>query len=215
MRIALYTRLSPNPDKKDTENQERQLREFVSRNVGWEIVRTFTDIHLSGSKKGKDRPKFTLMMLEASQKKFDMILFWALDRLTREGMLATLQYLDQLEKWGIKYKSYTEPHIDSLGPFNDIFLSIASTFAKLERSKLIERTKVGLETARLKGKRLGRQYATVVTETRPNPVILQDVISLRNEGKSLREIAETYEGVGASTIYRLLKRYEAGEINAL
>ena len=158
MRIALYTRLSPNPDKKDTENQERQLREFVSRNVGWEIVRTFTDIHLSGSKKGKDRPKFTLMMLEASQKKFDMILFWALDRLTREGMLATLQYLDQLEKWGIKYKSYTEPHIDSLGPFNDIFLSIASTFAKLERSKLIERTKVGLETARLKGKRLGRQY---------------------------------------------------------
>ncbi len=205
MRVVLYTRLSPNPDKKDTVNQERTLKEFISRNEGWELVGTFTDIHVSGAVKGKDRPKFTAMMLAASQKQFDLILFWAIDRFSREGLLPTLQYLDRLDTWGIKYKSYTEPYIDSTGPFKDIFLSIATTFAKMERARLIERTKAGIETARLKGKILGRPSATTKSKKRKNPVKVEEVFRINKEGKSLREIV-TVVGSSPATIMRILKR---------
>jgi DNA invertase Pin-like site-specific DNA recombinase len=36
------------------------------------------------------------------------VLFWSLDRLTREGTLATLQYLRRFSDHGIRFKSYTE-----------------------------------------------------------------------------------------------------------
>jgi len=32
-------------------------------------------------------------MLAASQRNFDLLLFWALDRLSREGIVKTLSYL--------------------------------------------------------------------------------------------------------------------------
>lgn len=204
MRVVIYTRLSPNPDKKDTVNQERSLKEFITRNESWELQQIYTDIHLSGAIKGKDRPKFQAMMLAASQRKFDLVLFWAVDRLSREGLSATLRYLESLESWGILYKSYTEPYIDSSGPFKDIFLSIATTFAKLERARLIERTKAGIETARLKGKILGRPFATTKSKKRKNPVKIEEVVRLHKEGKSLRDIGKIV-GAGAATVMRLLK----------
>ncbi len=204
MRVVLYTRLSPNPDKKDTINQERTLKEFIDRNSGWELVHTYTDIHVSGSIKGKDRPKFQAMMLAASQKQFDVVLFWAIDRFSREGLLPTLKYLEVLESYGVSYKSYTEPYIDSVGPFKDIFLSIATTFAKLERSRLIERTKAGIETARLKGKILGRPSALVKSKKRKNPVRVEEVIKMHEEGKSLREIGKVV-GASAATVLRLIR----------
>ncbi len=205
VRVVLYTRLSPNPDKKDTVNQERALNEFIGRNEGWELVNTFTDINVSGTVKGKDRPKFQAMMLAASQKQFDLILFWAIDRFSREGLLPTLQYLDRLDTWGVKYKSYTEPYIDSTGPFKDIFLSIATTFAKMERARLIDRTRAGIETARLKGKKLGRPTATTKSKKRRNPVKIEEVVRLNKEGKSLREIVGVV-GSSPATIMRILKR---------
>jgi DNA invertase Pin-like site-specific DNA recombinase len=48
-----------------------------------------------------------------------VLLFWALDRLTREGTLATLQYLERLTSYHVGYKSFTEPYLDSCGTFKD------------------------------------------------------------------------------------------------
>jgi hypothetical protein len=52
-------------------------------------------------------------------RKWDLLVYWALDRFTREGTLATLKYLEQLESYGIRWRSFTEPWIDSTGPFRD------------------------------------------------------------------------------------------------
>ncbi len=65
------------------------------------------------------RAEFQKMLLHASQRKFDVLLFWALDRLTREGTLATLQYLERLTSYQVGYKSFTEPYLDSCGTFKD------------------------------------------------------------------------------------------------
>src|SRR5215472_3842284 len=44
---------------------------------------------MSGRKTEKDRPGFAAMLKAAHQRKFDIVVFWALDRLSREGTRAT------------------------------------------------------------------------------------------------------------------------------
>ena len=128
MRIAIYARVST--DKQDTDNQLIQLREFSAKQ-GWQVVVEFVDT-VSGSGK-KERPQFKRMMLEASQRQFDLLLFWKLDRLSREGTRKTLVYLTQLDSWNIAWRSFMEPYFDSCGIMKDVVLAIMATLAEQER----------------------------------------------------------------------------------
>jgi DNA invertase Pin-like site-specific DNA recombinase len=136
------------------DNQRAEIRPFVERR-GWELGCTFEDV-VSGGKKEKERPGFSAMLKAAHQRKFDILVFWALDRLTREGTRATLNYLQRLESKGVDYVSYQEQWLDSTGPFKDVMISMFATLAKQERARISERTIAGLKVARAKGKRLGR-----------------------------------------------------------
>ena len=149
--IAIMARVST--AKQETLNQLAQLREFASKQ-GWTIYAEYVDI-VTGSGK-KERKEFDRMMLAASQKKFDLVLFWALDRLSREGTLETLQHLQRLTSFGVDWRSYTEQYIDSCGMFRDVVISLLATMAKQERLQIGERTRAGLERARRAGKILGR-----------------------------------------------------------
>ena len=110
--------------------------------------------HETGRK--SDRQEFQAMFADASRRKFDLLLFWSLDRLSREGVLETLQYLNRLTSNGVNYRSFTEQYFDSCGIFKDAVIAIVATVAKQERVRISERVKAGLETARAKGKRLAR-----------------------------------------------------------
>jgi DNA invertase Pin-like site-specific DNA recombinase len=173
MKIAIYTRVST--DKQDTENQALQLREFAAKQ-GWEIAAEYCDNGISGSK--ADRAELQRMFHDASQHKFECLLFWALDRLSREGVLPTLQHLNRLESYGVAYRSFTEPYFDSCGVFKDAILAIMATLAKQERVKRSERTKAGLARVKASGKALGRRKTILV---RPS-----QIASLRANGLSLR-----------------------------
>jgi DNA invertase Pin-like site-specific DNA recombinase len=94
----------------DPENQLHQLRDFAERHG--RIYRVYTDQE-SGGKAG--RTAFQQLLLEAYQHKFDLVVFWRLDRFSREGALATLRYLKEFKDHGVNYKSFTEPYLDSLG----------------------------------------------------------------------------------------------------
>ena len=51
--------------------------------------------------------QFQQMFRAASQKRFDILLFWSLDRLSREGVLPTLQYLNRLTSYGVAWPQPT------------------------------------------------------------------------------------------------------------
>lgn len=187
MRVAFYARVST--DKQETENQLIDLREFCAKQ-GWPVVFEFVDYESGGK---SDRPQFQAMFKAAGQRKFDLLLFWSLDRLTREGVLQTLQYLNRLESCGVAYKSYTEQFFDSCGIFKDAIISIMATLAKQERIKRSERTKAGLARVKASGVRLGRKPVVAdPTEAR----------RLRAEGSSIRSIARRL-GVSNGTAHRL------------
>jgi DNA invertase Pin-like site-specific DNA recombinase len=192
MKIALYARVSKDDGRQDTENQLHELRQFAQRS-GWEITEEYID---RASGKTADRPQFKKMFEDASKRKFDLVLFWALDRLSREGVLETLQHFKQLDNWGVGWRSYTETFFDSCGPFKDAVISIMSSLAKIEREKISERTKAGLRRARREGKILGRPRVRVD---------LQKVRSLQADGLGLRGIADK-TGWSLSSIMRTLRK---------
>ena len=103
MKIAIYARVSTKDKGQETENQSSQLQEFASKQ-GWEIFDNYVDRE-SGAK--SDRAEFQRMFSDASKRKFDLVLFWSLDRLSREGVLETLQHLNRLTSYGVGFKSYT------------------------------------------------------------------------------------------------------------
>ena len=174
---AIYARVSTN--KQDNGNQLIQLREFAAKQ-GWTIVAEYVDT-VSGSGK-KDRTQFDAMMLAASQKKFDVLLFWKLDRLSREGVRKTLRYLEQLDSYGVAWRSFTEQFFDSCGIMRDVVISIMATLAEQERITISDRTKAGLQRARKAGKRLGGK---------PIHVDMLAVQKRRTAGESLRAIARS------------------------
>jgi DNA invertase Pin-like site-specific DNA recombinase len=188
MRIGVYSRVSTKDKGQDCENQLVQLREFAARQ-GWTIVREYVD-HESGAK--SDRGQFQQMFQDAAQRRFDLLLFWSLDRLSREGVLETLQYLNRLTAAGVAYRSFTEQYFDSCGIFRDAVISILATVAKQERIRISERVRAGLDRARAKGKRLGRP---------PVVVDIAKIALLRARGKSWRKIGRQL-GLAARTARR-------------
>lgn len=191
MKIALYSRVSTKDRGQDTENQLAQLREFATKQ-NWQIVAEYVD-HASGSR--SDREQFQQMFADASRRKFDLVLFWSLDRLSREGVLETLQHLQRLTAYGVGWRSYTEQFLDSVGPFRDAVLAILACLAKQERIRIGERTRAGLDIARAKGKRLGRPTVTVDAAR---------VRTLRAEGVSFAEIGRRL-GVSTGSVFRAVK----------
>lgn len=189
MRVAIYTRVST--VEQETTNQVLQLREFAAKQ-GWTITNEFTDI-ASGGK--SDRDGLKQMFDAASRREFDLVLFWALDRLSREGVLETLRYLERLTSYGVGFRSFTEQFFDSCGIFKDAIIAIMATLARQERIKRSERTRAGLAVARNRGKRLGRPAKTVSAG---------QIIALRSGGHSLRAIAKL-TGVSHVTVASICK----------
>lgn len=163
MKLALYARVSTDDKGQDPLNQLLELREFAAKQ-SWEIVREYTD---EASAKNGDRPGFKQMWEDAAKHRFDCLLFWSLDRLTREGAYATLTYLRRLKAHGINFKSHQEPYIDSLGIFGDAIISILGTMAEQQRIRISDATKAGLERVRKAGKKkIGRPRVSDRTASR-------------------------------------------------
>lgn len=115
MRCLIYTRVSTTTHDQTTENQVAQLKEYAHRQ-NWEIVEIIEE-YCSGGKSAEERTGLKKVFSMARQKKFDVLLFWSLDRLSREGSRKTLEYLTRLDDCKVKWHSYTEEYISSLGIF--------------------------------------------------------------------------------------------------
>jgi DNA invertase Pin-like site-specific DNA recombinase len=161
LRVALYARVSTRDGRQDTQNQLQQLREFCSQQ-SWQIVKEYAD---RASGKRGDRAEFQAAFEAASRREFDCLLFWSLDRFSREGVLETLQHLQRLTGYGVAYRSFTESYIDSIGPFRDVVVSLLASLARQERVRLSERVTAGLARARKEGRVGGRPKVIVSTST--------------------------------------------------
>ena len=188
--VAIYARVSTTKQK--TELQLTELRDYVKRSK-WEIYKEYIDEGYSGA--NTKRPAFIEMMVEARQKKFDVLLVWKFDRLSR-SMRDLINTISEIESLGLDFISY-ENQIDTGTPSGKLVFHVIGSVAEFERDIIRERVRAGLANARRKGKRLGRP---------PQPKSKRDEAEkLRQKGKSFRAIAKALN-VSEGSIRNWLKK---------
>jgi len=197
MRVVIYARVSTTDQK--PENQIRELEAYAAKQ-GWEVVQTVKD-KISGTKQARDRIGLSKVLEMARQGKFDLLLFWSLDRLSREGTRQTLGYLQTLTERGVKWHSYTEEYLSSLGAFADVVISILSTLGRQEAIRISERTRAGMSRARASGKVIGRPKGKRSAKTTDR---IRLVKHLRAEGQSFSKIGKQF-GITKQAAAQLMK----------
>ena len=192
MRVALYSRVST--AQQTTENQRLEL-ERVAAARGWNIVQTFTDEGISGSKGRDERPGLDALLKAASRRQFDLIAVWSIDRLGR-----SLQHLvttvNDLQAVGVALYIHQQ-QLDTTTPSGKLCFSMFGAFAEFERNLIRERVKVGIERAKKNGVKLGRP-------TNLNDSVRAAIVALRAKDHSIRHIAAQLR-VGTGTVYKVLQ----------
>jgi len=160
IKVAIYARVSKDEvasdgSLQDPGNQLLPMRKYCEA-MEWEISKEFVDRASGGS---ANRPEFQAMLAEVRQRHFDVVLVWALDRFSREGMTSTLSYIKQLRTYKTGLKSLQESWLDTTQEgVADLLLAIFAWVAAEERKKISERTKAGLAKLKAKGWKLGRGH---------------------------------------------------------
>jgi DNA invertase Pin-like site-specific DNA recombinase len=189
-RIALYARVST-LNGQHPEMQLAELREYAARR-GWQIAGEFVDIGVSGSR--DSRPELNRCMDAARARKCDAILVWKLDRWAR-SLKFLVNNLAELTAYGVAFVSLRD-NIDLSTPAGRLMVQMIGAFAEFERSLIVERVRAGMNSARARGKRLGRPSSGIT---------VGQVVALRSTGASWRTVGEQL-GVDAATALRLYQR---------
>ncbi|MBA7665631.1 Serine recombinase PinR [subsurface metagenome] len=151
LKAVIYSRVST--QDQSTDNQVPVLRDLAASR-GFELVQVYRE-NESAWKAGHQR-ELSCLVANARQRKFDLVLVWSLDRLSREGSLAILELVHKLNIYGIRVISYQESWTEAPGEIGEILYALAGWVAKMESERRSERTKAGLQRALREGKKLGR-----------------------------------------------------------
>lgn len=199
-RAAFYLRVST--DAQTTENQQRDLKRLAEYR-GWTIVGEYRDQGISGAAGRDKRPELDRLLKDAARRRFDVVAFWAVDRLGRStGKVATI--MEELDALGVQ-QFYHKEAIDTSTPHGRAMLQMAAVFAELERGMIRERVIAGLERARAESPevRAAKGKKAIGRPTLPEN-LRRTIVDLRGAGKSIREVAKG-AGVSTATVQKVLK----------
>ena len=150
MNVAIYCRVSK--IDLNAENQISELKAYATRQ-GYNVTGIYTD-YISGIK--EHRPELDKLLQEAklSDRKFNAVLIWKLDRLGR-SLQHLIKIVKYFEEFGVDLIVQTQ-NIDTTTSSGKLMFHIFGAIAEFERSLISERTKAGINRARAEGKRIGR-----------------------------------------------------------
>jgi DNA invertase Pin-like site-specific DNA recombinase len=189
-RAAIYARVST--DSQTVENQIQELRRIAERR-GWEVVKeVYTDASISGAKGRAQRPGLDRLLKDASRRKFDVVMAWAIDRLGRSliDLLGTIQHLEAV---GVDLY-LDQQSIDTTTPMGKLVFQITGAFAEFERSMIQQRIRAGLKRAVAQGIKLGRPKIDQALERKAQKQL--------EKGVGILKVARTL-GLGTGTVQRI------------
>ena len=190
-KVCLYVRVST--QTQTTENQLRELRAVAVR-MGYEIVSEFIDNGISGAKSRKDRPALDEMMKMATQRKFEMVMCWSIDRLGR-SLQHLVEILNELQAMKIDL-FFMQQGMDTTTPSGRMIFSVFGAIGEFERNLIRERVIAGQQRAKASGTHIGRP-------TKMNDGMRSAIKVMHQNGMSIRQIAKSCK-VGIGTVYSVL-----------
>lgn len=191
-RVAIYSRVSTTDQ--NTENQTNLLNEIVERN-GWDLVDTYIDEGISGSKGRDKRPEFDRLCKDMIRRKFEVVMVWDVSRLGR-SLQHLVEFLNDVQSVGCDLYIHQQG-LDTSTPSGRMMFQMVGVFSEFERSMISERVRLGLKRVKESGKKLGQP-------TKISEGLVQDIWSLKDQGFGLKQIS-TQVPVSRSTVYKILK----------
>ena len=119
MRACIYSRVSTGGQ--DLQNQYAVLSEWAKQR-GFEVVAVYQEEE-SAWKAGHQK-ELAKLLADARKGKFQVVLVWALDRLSREGALAILSLVQKLSAYGVKVLSYQESWTEAPGELGEVLYAL-------------------------------------------------------------------------------------------
>ena len=141
--LALYTRVSTIEQSEEgysIDEQERLLRSWAEKN-NYEVYKCYSDRGISG-KDIKNRPALKELLKDAEEKKFDMVISWKINRISRK-LADVLKIVDILEKNDITFKSYSEP-FETDTPAGKMQFQMMALIGEFERGTIAQNVKMGM-----------------------------------------------------------------------
>jgi site-specific DNA recombinase len=149
-RVALYVRVSTEEQAAHGFSIAGQIErlEAYALSQRWQVLPPYVDDGYSG--KDLNRPAMQRLLADAKQKKFDLLLVFKIDRISRNvGDLIKLG--EHLNSIGVGLRSATEP-FDTTNSSGKLLFNMLGSFAQFERELIGERTRLGLRRRKREGK---------------------------------------------------------------
>ena len=143
-KVAVYCRVSTTEQAEEGYSigeQERLIREYCVKR-GYEVYRVFSDAGISG-KDIVHRPAMQELLRDATEKKFDMVMSWKINRLSRK-LEDAIKIVNTLDKYGITYQSYSERY-ESNTPAGKMQFQMMALVGEFERNTIAQNVKMGMK----------------------------------------------------------------------
>jgi len=157
-----------------------------------ECSEVFEDKGISGAV--ADRPGLSAALDKIGQG--DVLVVWKLDRLGR-SLSFLISLIEELRERGADFHSLSDG-IDTTTPGGQLVFHIMGALAEFERALIVERTKAGMEAAKLRGKHLGRPKMLSKRQ-------IEHARKLIDRGEETTSSMATLYGINRSTLWRGLK----------
>ncbi|MDH2475904.1 recombinase family protein [Clostridium perfringens] len=141
--IAIYCRVSTDEQAEfgySIDEQKRLLEEWCKAN-DYIIYKCYSDRGISG-KNIKDRPALKELLSDAKEGKFDMVISWKINRVSRK-LEDVLKIVNLLEKNDITFKSYSEP-FETDTPAGRMQFQMMALIGEFERGTIAQNVKMGM-----------------------------------------------------------------------
>ena len=208
-RVAIYTRVSTVEQAEEgysIDEQERLLIEYCNKN-DYEVYETYSDKGISG-KDIKHRPSIKKLLKDAEDKKFDMVLVWKINRISRK-LSDVLKMVELFENNNIAFKSYSEP-FDTTTPSGKMQFQMMALIGEFERGTIAQNVKMGMCARARAGKWCGNTvlgYDLVQNETTNKKRKDTKLTINEDEAKIVKEIFTLYsEGYGYKAIVTAINK---------
>ncbi|MCK4625876.1 MAG: recombinase family protein [Phycisphaerae bacterium] len=191
-KIGAYLRVSTT-DKQTTRSQKEAIRQWAKANhVSADHLRWYED-KMTGTT--TDRPQLQRLLWGIDKGRIDTVVVFKLDRLSR-SMKDGIQILSDLASKQVRVVSVSE-NIDFGSSVGRLLASILLAVASFERETTVERIKAGMQAAKANGVHVGRPR---------NDKRLAEIRKMKDEGKTVIQIAEAMGGITRQAVYSALAR---------
>lgn len=196
-KVALYTRVSTTEQAEEgysIDEQENLLNEYCAK-YNMQVVKCYSDRGISG-KDIKHRPALMELLNDASNKKFDMVLSWKINRISRK-LCDVLKIVDLLEKNNITFKSYSEP-FETSTPSGKMQFQMLALIGEFERGTIAQNVKMGMNAKAKSGEWCG------------GIVLGYDLVTIPEEGTKRNHTELIINEKEAAIIRRIFKSFTQG-----